>query len=130
MPWRCQHPWLTSRLQALPLWGGLGWGFQFFNEVQVVKLPKPFIHLGYLGFQVFAVTFCQAAHDIQAFQFALCLSPRKLQNGVNAFLFGIADESAGIDDGYLAGCHFGVVSTTITETLQPRHQALGIHQIL
>jgi hypothetical protein len=53
-----------------------------------------------------------------------------LQDDVYAFFFGIADESAGIDDSYLAFGISRIVYTAVPCQFQLAHQSLCIHQVL
>ena len=54
----------------------------------------PGIHFGYFFPKLFLVTFHEAAADDNPLAFV----PGLLQDGIDAFFFGVADEAAGVDD--------------------------------
>ena len=100
------------------------------NQIIIIKLPVPPIHLGYLSCELLHVPLTEAAHDVQLSQLAMFLALRHLQDHVYAFLFGVAYEPAGIDYCYLAFGVGSVVYAGVSGNLQPPHDALGIHEVL
>ena len=75
---------------------------QLLEQFLVVELAVELIHLRHLSLQFLLITLREAAHHIEFVQASLFLSLDKFEDGVDAFLLGILDEAACVDDGYLA----------------------------
>ena len=52
--------------------------------------------------QLRPIAFAEASHHVELFQRAPVLSLGELEDGVYGLLFGVADETAGVDDCHLA----------------------------
>ena len=72
----------------------------------------------------------EASHDDELPEPARLLALRKLQNHVDAFLLGIADEAARIHNGYLALGVVGIVRHAETVQLQLTDELLAIDKVL
>ena len=53
-----------------------------------------------------------------------------LENHVDGFLFGIADETTGVDDADVTAADFGVVGDGEAGVAQLGHQALAVDEVL
>src|ERR1051325_586378 len=75
-------------------------GFRIANGEDVIYLAgaDESIHLGQRRFQVVAITFDQTAGHDQSRRFAVGLQARRFENGIDRFLLGRVDETAGVDD--------------------------------
>ena len=90
---------------------------------------EPGIYFGYFQGQLLAIALRKASGDVQFFDFTLTFQRRVLNNGVNAFLFGHINKSAGVYHhhigvavAFLVG-HFKIVAA------QLRNQVFAVDQI-
>ena len=72
----------------------------------------------------------EAPHDIEASELVLAFALSELQDSVDALLFGVADEAAGVDDGYLTMRVVAVVTATIACLGELVHESLGVNKVL
>ena len=79
--------------------------------------------------QFLSIAFGQAAHHKHLFDFALLLAVHQVQYHVDAFLFGVADEAAGVDHGCAAVQCFGVVIYAKSCFSEQVEQLLRVHQV-
>ena len=105
-------------------------GTQVGNKVGPVELPVKLVDLGYFGFELLAVALRQAAHHIEVAYLTGLLGLDHLQNHLDGFLFGVTDETAGIDHHIFARHLLGVVTHFITGFGKAMHQPFRIDQIL
>jgi len=96
------------------------------DDALEVEFAEIGIHFGEFGFKFCAITLAEAAHDDELAQLVMLLAFRHLEDHVDAFLFGIAYESAGVDDADFAFGFFGVMDTGPAGSFELSHNALGI----
>ena len=96
------------------------------DDALEVEFAEIGIHFGDLGFEFGSVAFAEATHDDELAQLVFFLAFRHLEDHVDALFFGIADESAGIDDADLAFWFFGVMHAGPPASFELSHNALGI----
>ena len=94
------------------LGGGRGGVSYSFYHLLEIKLTVISIHLRQLLFQLSPVALAQASHDDQLLQLAGFLAFCHLEDHVNTLLFGVADESAGVDNADLSFRLFRVMHAT------------------
>ena len=62
-------------------------------------------------------------------QLLVRLALGELEDGIDTLLLGVADKSAGVDNGDFAFGRFRIVYTAIACQFQLMHQSLGVHQV-
>ena len=96
------------------------------DDALEVELAEIGIHFGYFGFEFGAIALAEASHDDELAELVMLLAFRHLEDHVDALFFGIAYESAGVDDADLAFGFFGVMDTGPPGSFELSHNALGI----
>ena len=91
-----------------------------------VKFAVIGIDFGYFRFEFCSVALGETSHDDEESEFACFLAFRHLEDHVDAFFFGIADKSAGIDDTDLSFWFLGVMYTAPSVSFQLPHDPLCI----
>ena len=100
-----------------------------FHDVAQVVDAEVFVHFGDLFPQFFPVAFGQAAHDEQVVDTAFGLRVGECEDRVDGLLFGVADESAGVDYDDPGVRFVRVVDDFETVALQLRHQVFRIDEV-
>ena len=120
----------TSRISISPDETAVFFFPKVLQQTRIVKLAIIAIHAGNLSFKVGLVTLLKTTHHEQFAKLSFFLPLHKFQDGIDAFLLGISDETAGIDNRNLTLGPHGVMGAMVAVTLHQTHQPLGVHQIL
>lgn len=78
------------------------------DDTGPVKLAVVTVNLGNLRLEIIAVSLGETAHYIQLLNLSALFGLAELQDGVDRFLLGVADEAAGVYD-YNVGVFRGLV---------------------
>ena len=95
---------------------------QIGQYVGIIEFAVILVHFGYFGFQFFLITFGQAAHHEQFVCFVFLFAIGKLQNGVDAFFFCIANKSAGVDNYNFTIGFFSIMADFISQRIKLTHK--------
>ena len=102
---------------------------QVIEQSHIVELAVIAIHLWYFLLELSEVTFRKAAHDIQFSDASLFLGKGQLQDHLDAFLLGVTDKAARVDDHDLSAGIIAVMVAHETMRLKLSHEPLAVHQI-
>ena len=95
-----------------------------------VELPIELVHFGQFLLELFEVSLREASHDDELTELPLLLALCQFQYHVDAFLFGIADEAAGVHDGNLSLGVFGIVRHLKAVQFQLTDELLAVNKVL
>ena len=87
-----------TRIQCLArgTFGNTG-GRKVFDQIFPVELTIETIHFRDFFPQLFAIAFGKTAHHVDAIEGSFIFLLHQFENGVDTFLFGVTNESAGVD---------------------------------
>ncbi len=88
------------------------------------------VRFGDFGPQFIRVAFRKTAYDEQPLDAARFLGFRGAEYHVDGFLFGVADESAGVDYHRLGVRSVAVPEYFVARRRQPRHQMFAVDRVL
>ena len=103
---------------------------QILQQILVVELPIPPIHLRNFLLKVCEITLRETAHHKELLNPALRLGLGKLKNRIDALFLGIGNEATGIHDDNLTLRIVTIVGTMIAVGLHQAHQPFTVHKIL
>ena len=90
----------------------------------------PGVHFGHLLLQLVAVAFDQTSADDEFAGFsAACFDGNLLEDGVDAFLLGVADEAAGVDDDGVAVVAVAVEVYGVAQRFELTGEVLAVYRI-
>ena len=105
-------------------------GLQVLQQLPVVELPIPAVDLRDFSLKVSQIALRETAHDEELLYSPFGLGLCKLEDGIDALLFGIGNEAAGIDDNDFTLGVVAIVRTLIAISLHQPHKHLAVNEIL
>ena len=115
----------------MPVVGGfMPVGFsQVGNDAFPIELAVEAVNLGQFVLKFVEIALREATHHDEFPEHSLFLALGELQDGVDAFLLGIADEAASVDDCYLTLWVFGIVAHLVAIKLKLMYELLAVHKV-
>jgi hypothetical protein len=99
------------------------------NQFVPIEFSIKLVHFGNFLFEFFAISLGKTTHHEKFSKLIFLFCFGKRQNSADGLLFGIADETAGVDYGNFATRLLRIVFDGVTISNELSHQSFGIDKI-
>ena len=100
------------------------------NHVLPVKLAIEFVYFWNFCFKFFTITFRQTSHHVHLFQLSRCFVFHQIQYLIDAFFFGVTNETTSVDYSYVAVQLLWIMVKVAANSCKLAKEVLGVYKIL